>query len=379
MWGRAKVVFLWVSLLLAQEDPAGKLVMYEEPLDRFFKIDTWALSEQVLSSDTVKYLRVSTKVPNLVSFPKLQALYLYDVENLNLPQLVERIQKHCPQLRILGLEDCDVRSIQPLLQLPLEGLLLDGNPIQDFTPLLKLTSLQFLSLGRCNLKDISFLEQMTQLQGLDLSENPMENLRPISSMLQMRVLSLYRCQQIQDFSPILTFRQLDYLNISHTNFAAVRPILYQIDRFPALKVLIAQGIIQEPAILIVVAQLRQLEELTIGQSAGITDLSFVKLMRKLLYLDVHHCQVKELTPLAGMPNLIKLSVGKNQVSSLSPLTKCPRLAYLYCYDNPIIDWEKLLEIPSLKYVMLSKRDIEPERLSSLRAQLRRKGVHVDAP
>lgn len=155
--------------------------------------------------------------------------------------------------------------------------------------------------------------------------------------------------------------------------------MLELGRFTQLRVLQAQGIIQEGSVIAALSALGQIEELTLGQNPAIQDLNFVRLLRRLLYVDVHRCNVRDLSPLAGLPYLVKLSIGKNQITSIAPLTQCPRLAYLYCYENPIQDWEKLLEIPNLQYVMLAARDLPPERLRVLREQLRRKGVQVDVP
>jgi len=374
----AKVAIWWVGWVWAQEEGPLRFVVYEGLLERYFKITSWATPASG-RPDTVRHLRAEGYVPLLRSFPKLEALYLSEVEELDLRDLVSQIQRYCPRLSVLALEDCDLEDASPIAELRLKGLLLDDNPIDNLDFTARLTELRYLGLARLPVRDLRFLERLPGLEALDLSETPIENLAPLEKLTQLRMISLFRCVGIRDFSPLFAAPQLEVLNISHTQPEAAQKLLTSIGRFPQLKVLQAQGVIRGGASLAAMATLSQLEELTLGQNPGLTDLSFVRLLKRLLYLDVHACQIRDLSPLAGLPSLVKLSAGKNQITSLAPLVSCPRLAYLYLYENPIQDWEKLLEMPALTYVMLSRRDLSPERLSQLRQQLRKKGVTVEAP
>lgn len=380
LWAKVGISWAGGLLLWAQEETApGRLVVYDELIERFFAIRYWSTPTQVARPETTLYLKVSGNVPSLQRFSALRALYLSDLEELDLPALVAEIKRSCPKLKVLALEDCDLEDITPLVELSLEGLLLDDNPITDFSPLGRMTKLQFLSVAHTPLQDLTPLIRLGTLQALDLSETRISDLAPLAQLSKLRMLSLFRCTAVRDFGVLLRLPGLELLNISHVQPEAARPLLLELGRFTQLRVLQAQGIIQEGAALAAIGSLGQLEELTLGQNPAIQDLSFVRLLRRLLYLDVHRCNVRDLSPLAGLSYLVKLSIGKNQITSLAPLTQCPRLAYLYCYENPIQDWEKLAEIPSLQYVMLSRRDMPPDRLASLRAQLKRKGIQVDAP
>lgn len=374
------VLLLGVGALMAQEELPGRLVVYDDLIDRFFQIKSWhKASAPTTRPDTVLYLRAEGNIPPLARFPNLQALYLSDIQELDLAALVPRLQRECPKLRILGLEDCDIEDPSPLADLKLQGLLLDDNPITNFQVLGRFRGLKFLSLARTPLTDLTWLSTIPTLQGLDVSETGISDLTPLTKLTQMRMLALYRCTAVSDFSGLLSLNTLEFINISYTNPPAAQPLLKSIHRFPQLKVLQAQGAVSDANFLGALSSLAQIEELTLGQNPAINNLEFARNLRRLLYLDVHRCSVKDLSPLAGLPFLVKLSVGKNQITSIAPLTQCPRLRELYCYENPITDWEKLLEMPGLTYVMLSKKDMPPDRLSALRAQLRKKGVQVDAP
>ncbi|MCS7162633.1 MAG: hypothetical protein NZ958_04825 [Bacteroidia bacterium] len=379
MWHRAKVGILGLSLLWAQEEVYTRLIFYEELLDRYFRIHAWSKDVFTTRPDTVIFLQVSERLPELRRFSRLEGLFLSDLDEVDLPQLVGQLRAYCPKLRILALENCDIQDPRPLTTLKLEGLLLDGNPISDFSSLNELRTLQFFSAARTPLQAIDFLANLPKLQALDLSETPIKDLRPLAALPSpLRMISLFRCNGISDFSPLLRHTGLEYLNLSHTAPAAARPLLLELHRFPTLRVLQAQNLIYDSAVLERISQLVHLEELTIGQNPFITRLDFVRPLQRLLYLDVHRCNIQNLEPLADLPNLVKLSIGKNRITQLAPLVRCVRLSYLYCYENPITDWEKLLELPALSYVMISRRDLPPERLSALKAKLLRKGVKLEA-
>lgn len=380
MWRWTKVGLLLGGWMLAQEEVPGRLVVYDDLIDRFFQIKGWhRASAPTARPDTVLYLRAEGEVPPLNRFSNLQALYLSEIEGLDLAALTGRLRQQCPKLRILALEDCDIEDISPLVELRLQGLLLDDNPITDFTALGRMQGLQFLSVARTPLTDLKWLSNLTSLSGLDLSETGITDLSPLARLSQLRMLALYRCTVVMETSPILSLSQLEFLNISFMSPPTVQSLLRSLERFPRLRVLQAQGVLSDATVLTSIGGLSQLEELTLGQNPTLQNLDFARSLRRLLYLDVHRCSIRDLSPLAGLPFLVKLSIGKNQITSLAPLVQCPRLRELYCYENPITDWEKLMEMPALSYVMLSKKDLPPDRLNALRSQLRKKGVQVDAP
>lgn len=373
-------MFLLSGWMLAQEEVPARLVIYDDLIDRFFQIKSWTnASAPTTRPDTVTYLRAEGQMPEISRFPNIQALYLSEIEELDLVSLSAKLRKHCPKLRILALEDCDIEDISPIVELRLQGLLLDSNPIADFSTLRKLNGLQFLSLARTPVRELSWITSLTTLRGLDLSETTVSDISPLSQLSQLRMLALYKCTNISTLSPLSNLNQIEFLNISFMNAAAVRSMLQQLSRFPMIKVLQAQGVITDPSSLAHLSSLSQLEELTLGQNPAISDLGFVRPLRKLLYLDVHRCSVQDLSPVGGLPLLVKLSIGKNQITSIAPLTQCPRLQELYCYENPITDWEKLLEIPALSYVMISRKDAVSAKFSEVKLLLRKKGVRVDAP
>lgn len=376
----AAKVGIFIGLLWSQQAPL-KIVVYEDLLDRYFRIREWSSANALAKPDTIRFLKLAGKLPPLPNLPRLEALYLSEIEELNLSVLVDLINTKCPALRVLALEACDIDDLGPLQQLkvPLKGLLLDQNDIKDFTALVGFTKLEFLSLGETSFSQPEILQKLPNLQALDLRQTPIRSLAFLESCRGLQALSLYRCSNLMDLSPILAHASsLAFLNLSFTNPTAAQKVLSKLGSFSNLKVLQAQSILTDTQAAAQLGQLSQLEELTIGQNPTLRDISFVKDLSRLLYLDIHSCQISDLTPLSGHPSLLKLIIAHNPITRLAPLKGCPQLADLYCYNIPAKDWEVLLELPNLSHVMLSKKDLPAEKRESLLVALRRKGVRVDA-
>jgi Leucine-rich repeat (LRR) protein len=380
MRGIAKVGIFGVALLWAQEG-ASRIVIYESMLERYFQIPGWASASALAKPDTVRFLRLQGSLPQpLPALPRLQALYLEGIEELNLEDLLQKLPQKCPKLTVLALEDCEIDDLTPFrsFTMPIRGLILDQNDFSDVTPLSYLRSLEYLSMAETPVRSLAPLTGLPNLKALDIRETSITDLQILHRLQGLRMFSAYKTLALRDLTPLLAHQStLEVLNISFLPAGTTAPIWDNLPGFRALKVLIAQEAIPDKATLQKIAKLSTLEELTIGRNPIITDLYFAQSLPNLLYLDVHSCAVQDLTPLAKHPNLIKLIIARNPIASLAPLKTCPRLSDLYCYEVPAKDWEGLLEIPSLTHVMLKKTDLPPDKRDALLMQLRRKGVRVD--
>jgi len=381
MRGIAKVGIFGVVYLWGQE-VTTRLMLYESPLEWYFQIETWSSSAALAKPDTIRFLRLQNSLPNpFPTMPRLQALYLEDIEDLDLESLLQKLPQKCPKLTILALEDCDISDLTPFrsFTMPLRGLVLDYNDFTDLTPITSLRSLEFLSIGHTPVRSLSPIANLPNLKALDIQETSISDISPLRQLKELRIFSAYKAFSLSDLTPLLAHQgTLEMLNISFLPPAITAPIWNNLPSFQKLKVLQAQEAIPDKAALKQISQLTALEELTIGRNPVITDLSFVQPLRNLLYLDIHSCAVRDLTPLSNHPNLVKLIIAHNPISALAPLKTCPRLSDLYCYEISATDWETLLEIPLLTHVMVKKSDIPAEKRESLFIQLRRKGVRVDA-
>ncbi|MGQ9863769.1 MAG: leucine-rich repeat domain-containing protein [Bacteroidia bacterium] len=360
----AKVSLL--SLLWAQE-----VVFFPDYVIQVYGRKPWIqkLSAALQYPDTVRYLNLKT-LPPLDRFAQLKALRLHEVEEIDLPTLVESLSNHCPKLEFLELDACELQDITPLQKLKnLRFLLLPDNEVSQITPLASLKNLEYLDLSGNPLQDISPLQNLANLRFLDLSETSITELSSLTQLTKLEYILLFRCLRINDFSPLLKL-PLRTLNVSFCDTLALKTFLINLPTFTKLKELALQGSLTNPTWLSQIAKLPMLEELTIGQNPSIgKHLTTLAPLKNLLYLDIHRTQAADLTWITNHPRLIKLICQYNAISDLSPLLQLKNLRYLYPFGNPIQNWAVLEKIPSLEYVMLSRREVAPDQLQKLRAAL----------
>ncbi len=374
-------VAIFLGGLFAQE-PSQRIIIYEEYIDRYFGISNWSTESALSRPDTIRYLRLQENLPHpLPKMPRLEGLYLEAIDELDLEALLQSLPQKCPKLSILALEACDIVDLAPFshFSISIRGLLLDQNGFTELTPLTGLKSLEFLSIAENPVRSIEPLRHLPRLKAIDIRQTAVTDISMLSQLQGLRLFSAYKAMGLRDLSPLFAHQAtLEMLNISFLPPAVTMPIWKRLREFQALKVFQAQGAIPDATFLPTIGELSGLESLLIGQSPLVTDLSFVKNLRQLLYLDIHSCQVQDLSPLTGHPNLVKLIMARNPITRIAPLGTCPRLADLYCYEVPATDWETLLSMPSLAHVMLSKHTVPAQSREALFIQLRRRGVRVDA-
>lgn len=360
----AKVSFL--TLLWAQE-----VVFFPDYITQLYGKKTWIskLSTALKNPDTVRYLDLET-LPPLARFPQLRALRLHEIEELDLPTLVENLSKHCPKLEFLELDACELQDIAPLQKLiGLRFLLLPDNEISQIAPLLYLKNLEYLDVSGNPIQDIAPLSDLTKLRFLDLSETSITELSALTQLTKLEYVLLFRCLRIRDFTPLLKL-PLRTLNISFCDTVALKPIFTHLSSFTKLRELSLQGAISNPTWLSKIAKLPMLEELTIGQNPSIgKHLSTLAPLKNLLYLDIHQTNAPDLKWVTNHPRLIKLICQYNKISDLSPLLQLKDLRYLYPFGNPVQNWSLLEKMPSLRYVMLSRSEVPPTQLQKLKAAL----------
>ncbi len=370
------VVCAWSQIV------STRLVLYESALERYFQISTWSEASALSKPDTIRFLRLKNTLPNpFPSLPQLQALYIEGIEELDLEDLLQKLPRKCPKLTVLAIEDCDISDLAPFrgFTMSIKGLLLDMNDFEDLSPISHLRSLEFLSIAQTPVRSLSPIEKLPNLKALDIQETKVSDISLLRQLKGLRIFSAYKTLSLKDLTPILAHQNtLEALNISFLPPAVTAPIWENLTAFQALKVLQAQEAIPDKAALEKISRLKTLEELTIGRNPIITDVSFVRPLTSLMYLDVHGCAIQDLKGLENHPALIKLIVARNPIRTLAPLKTCPRLNDLYCYEIPATDWEALLEMPNLNHVMLKKSDIPADKRESVLIQLRRRGVRVDA-
>lgn len=97
----------------------------------------------------------------------------------------------------------------------------------------------------------------------------------------------------------------------------------------------------------------------------ITDLSFVHNLPKLKVLIVANNKIKDVTPLSGLADLEYLEIFMNYVEDFSPLSGLTKLAYLNIARTSITDVTPLLGMTQLKMLWLMNNKISDSDLAKL--------------
>ncbi|AFC33204.1 RspH10B [Paenibacillus mucilaginosus 3016] len=117
----------------------------------------------------------------------------------------------------------DIHSLKGLeYAVNLHTLVLDGNPIEDFTPIASLKKLEMLALQKTGIKDLSPLSGLPSLTKLLLDANGIEDLSPLSGVSTLTDLLISK-NSISDLRP-LEHLPLNWLIISENRITDITPL-----------------------------------------------------------------------------------------------------------------------------------------------------------
>ena len=86
--------------------------------------------------------------------------------------------------------------------------------IKDISPLQNLTNLDYLELSCNKIKDITTLQNLTNLTCLNLNDTNSKDITPLQNLLKLTELNL-RNNYIEDISPLQNLTKLIHLTISN--------------------------------------------------------------------------------------------------------------------------------------------------------------------
>jgi Leucine-rich repeat (LRR) protein len=260
-------------------------------------------------------------------------------------------------LKRLEASHAEITTLEPLRSRPLVTLDVSLTQVADLSPLagMKLRSLAF---GGTRVADIAPLRGMP-LETLLLEVTPVTDLSPLKGMANLRTLKVSRTG-VRDLAPLAGL-SLDALDLSGTPLAGAAG-LRVLTRCTTLS--LAGTTVSDLA---PVAAVPGLIDLDLGhcpvrdlgplartgltrlglEACPATDLTPLKGL-KLQTLDLTGAAVTDLSPLVGMP-LEELRLAGSQPESLAVLARLPLVRVTGPFD-PVRDRELLKSIPTLKSV-----------------------------
>ena len=173
-------------------------------------------------------------------------------------------------------------------------------------------NLEFLSIVRSEVSDLTPLAGLENLQVLKLNYNRITDISPLSGLVNLQELGLQN-NQIVDISPLAGLIGLRDLRLKSNEVVDISPL------------------------------------------SGLVNLR---------YLELQDNQISDITPLQGLVNLEGLSLAGNQISDISPLQGLVNLKELILGGNPITDFTPLYGLPR-GTVALGRIPIDFETLQRL--------------
>ncbi len=198
---------------------------------------------------------------------------------LNLPAGIPIAQAHMGQLKKLDVTEANLTNLTGLEHaVHLSELKIGHNPqFSDLIPIAKLTEINYLDAGRCNIFDITPLGRLKNLTFLQLNRNYITDLSPLANLTQLTVLRV-EDNQITDLTPLANLTQLTRLQAERNQITDIAPL------------------------------------------ANLTQLT-------ILYLQ--HNQIADVSPLAGLHALERLEIERNLITDYSPIDGLSLTHFVY--------------------------------------------------
>ncbi|CAL6040653.1 Leucine_Rich Repeat domain protein [Hexamita inflata] len=170
---------------------------------------------------------------------------------------------------------------------------------------------------KCNIKNLTGIDQNQTLVTLYLSNNLLQDLNPLRSMKSLELIQI-NGNKIMDITPLNQLTNLTQLYLNNNSIVDLNQI----------------------------NDLRCLEILSISHNKITSLYGIQKLNLRELYADGN--QITDLHGIQYQNNLKSLYLNSNQISDLSPLVKCHKLQYIQIKNNQITRIAPIRKIQTLQ-------------------------------
>ena len=223
--------------------------------------------------------------------------------------------------------------------------------INDPIPIEKLKTLKKLYISKYrNIKELTGLQNATNLEILHIDENKITDLKPLANLTQLTELWLH-CKSISDLTPLANLTKLTRLYKNGNQISDISPLT---------------GLTQLETIALINNQITDITPLKgmpnlrniVLSKNKITDITPLSELTQLRYINLINNQIDDITPLTGMTELTTLWIGENQIDNLTPLIMLTKLKSLKLGKNNITDIEPLTDLIQLEELNLSRNQIQ---------------------
>jgi Leucine-rich repeat (LRR) protein len=224
-----------------------------------------------------------------------------------------------------------------------------GGTFDSLSPLAELQNLDVLEISFLNLDDITPIAALTNLKKLDLHilGNNIPDITPVSSLVNLKELHLYI--RGGDFRELLPLRQLEELEIA-TRSKTELDVTY-IAQLESLKRLSLRSHIegrdsQE------IEELFDLELATYPDAGSIKNIQDLKKLANLEMLTLYYFGEIDISWIPHLQKLEQVYFRQMTIKDISPLAELPNLTYVNLYRSAVLDgFPALLDSQSIKEVL----------------------------
>ena len=209
-------------------------------------------------------------------------------------------------------------------------------------------------------KDYTVLKYMPYLEELTIDAGISGHLNYVAEMPDLKVLAVSNTiVSSEELSLIAQLKNLERLTLSSCSLTSLTPLAAMKD---LLYLDVSGNTIRnlEP-----ISSMKKLEALNLQRNA-VNDLSALSGNQALLILDASYNSLSDLSVAFGLSNLQWLNAKYNSVSSVSGISKLSKLAYFDISNNSISDVTPLADCTQLEYLNVASNSISDiQSLSAL--------------
>lgn len=254
----------------------------------------------------------------------------------------------------------DISALQNMSNL--KSLSLAQNEISDITPLKDLSGLTSLNLEGAPIKDVSVLCNLNNLKELhlescEIDDNDLEYICNLTNLTSLYLGNInYEYNNINNIEPIKKLTNLTTLRLDNNNITDITALSDLVN----LKNLALRG--NNISNLEPLSNLTKLKTLNLGRDNygtgnPISTIKPLENLTNLTELNIAMCNISDISSLASMNKLLTLDLMCNEIKDISSLSGLTNLTSLQLWGNKINDISSLANLTKLTYLDIGYNEI----------------------
>lgn len=354
----------------------GATVTGLEPIRNLSRLETLKASNSKIASlaplqysSSLRNLDISstfvTDLSPIANFSQLEILDISGIQTDNLSALSNLVN-----IRQLRMNQSAVRTLDGIENLQvIEILELSGTSITDLTPVRNLANIQRLSFDKTYIADLSPLAGLKLLEYVYFDNTSVSDISPLENIASLKAVYCDKTmikqaqamafhQKRPDVKVIYESEELTaWWNMLPEHWKVVFRSLVKLDNVPDKEELHELTNIKKLDIsgnsfikdLSPLRKLQSLEFLNVSKT-GITEIMPVKDMMNLQTLNISSCAILDLSPVSGLNNLQVLDISSTKISDITSITGLRNLRRLSLNNCVFADISPIYKLKRLEFL-----------------------------